>query len=90
MFFSAWSNSKILHLGSEDVKGVTSCRICFVESDDRSRSAANGKRVLEPDPSGGLAVFQLVEPLEEAHNSVLSEGFDVSIHSRPHESDYKT
>ena len=44
-----------------------------MKSDDCSRSTPDGKGLLKSDPSGRLAIFQLIKPLEKAHNGILSD-----------------
>lgn len=61
------------HPGSTIRGRASSSRLCFVESDHGSGAAADRQRVLEPDAARRLTVFQLIEPLEEAHDGVLSE-----------------
>ncbi len=44
-----------------------------MESDHCSCATADGQCLLEPDASRRLAIFELVEPLEESDDDVLLE-----------------
>ena len=63
---------------------TVSSRLCFVESDHCPCATADRKRLLEPDAARRLAIFELVEPLEESDDDVLSEKLGVNILSWQH------